>query len=120
MKYKTPLHLKKLHRENGDTIQVIARTATVTDDGIVEYSYTNTIDTYAMIYASKGFREKWYEIGYEKDVDYVITIDATIPIDRHYLVKLSNNITLDVEEYLPRGSGFAVQYYELLCNRVEG
>ena len=121
MKYKTPLHMKKLLREKGKLVGIYYRTETTDENGITEYTYSDSPTiVYGVIYSTKGFRETWYEVGSEYEVDYLITLEATVTINNGDRIDIGDGIIVYVEEKVPRGSGFSTQYWELLCNRIEG
>lgn len=121
MKYKTPLHLRRLFRKKRKIVGIYRRIETVDDNGVVEYTYPEfSTNVFAVVYSTSGFREVWYEIGFERDIDYILTVEADVTVNARDLIDIGGGLKVVVEEKIPRGSGHTVQYWELLCNRVEG
>jgi len=133
---RTPLALSKLTRKHGDSISILTRKEVIDSDGRVVLTYPNTISTTALVYGASGLRESWMEVGYSKDIDYVVTILPSkgefqaeeFFSDEFYtgdtisvgdLIVLSNTFKLEVMNVIDRGRGYRKDYLECLCIKRE-
>jgi len=105
-------------RVMGETISVIKYSDNLDDDMRTYFTPSSTITARALVYAARGYRESWEQVGYFEDVDYVMSTYSTLNIEPRDHVVLRNGERCEVVEVVPRRTGVKVDYLEVLLRRI--
>ena len=109
--------IRRLIDKYGVDVKIKARKETVDSDGRVEYSYSSTIETKALIYPISGATEVWFVAGYRQSADYILSFKDTVPVSVGDVVEYEGE-EIEIAEKILHKLGSETYYIEAVGRRV--